>query len=319
MRAAIAVALLASLMAALPAAAQPAPAPGVAARARAPADPVPPGTAQLTREQRAQELDAAWEAAHAAATPGPASIPLLGQATLQVPAGMEFIPHDAAERLSRAGGNTPGPDLVGFVNPLADSSPWIVAIRFEDSGHVSDSEADQLDAAALLAGLREGTAEGNQDRVRRGFPEVELLGWSQPPAYDASTRLLTWALRYRLSEGATEDGGLNHNTRVLGREGYFSLNLLSSPSRLVADRAEAAPLLAGLRYLDGKRYEDFNAGIDRVAAVGLAGLIGVVAAKKIGIIALVGAFLLKFAKVGVLAVLGLGVAAKRLFRRAPRA
>jgi len=53
--------------------------------------------------------------------------------------------------------------------------------------------------------------------------------------------------------------------------------------------------------------------------VGLAGLIGVVAAKKIGIIALVGAFLLKFAKVGALAVLGLGVAAKRLFRRAPRA
>ncbi len=233
-RMALAAALLASLATALPAAAQPAPAPDAAARA--PAGPAPPSTAQLTREQRAQELDAAWEAAHAAATPGPASIPLLNQATLRVPAGMEFIPRDAAERLSRAGGNTPGPDLVGFVNPLADSSPWIVAIRFEDSGHVPDSEADQLDADALLAGLREGTAEGNKDRVRRGFPEVELLGWSQPPTYDASTRLLTWALRYRLSEGATEDGGLNHNTRVLGREGYFSLNLLSSPSRLEADR-----------------------------------------------------------------------------------
>lgn len=33
------------------------------------------------------------------------------------------ILHDAAERLSRAGGNTPGPGLAGFVNPLADSSP----------------------------------------------------------------------------------------------------------------------------------------------------------------------------------------------------
>lgn len=316
MRAAVAAALLASLVTALPAAAQPAPAPSAAVRA--PADMAPPSTAQLTREQRAQELEAAWEAAHAAATPGPASIPLLGQATLQVPAGMEFIPHDEAQRLSRAGGNTPGPDLLGFVNPLADSSLWLAAVRFEDSGHVSDAEADQLDAAALLASLREGTAESNKDRVERGFPEMELTGWSQPPAYDASTRLLTWALRYRMSGAAGEDSGLNYNTRVLGRDGYFSINLLSSPSRLEADRAEAAPLLAGLHYLDGKRYEDFSAGIDRVAAVGLAGLIGVVAAKKIGIIALAGAFLLKFAKVGVLAVLGLGVAAKRLFRRAPR-
>lgn len=168
-----------------------------------------------------------------------------------------------------------------------------------------------LDAAALLASLR----EGNKDRVQRGLPKMELTGWSQPPTYDASTRLLTWALRYRVSGAAGEDSGLNCNTRVLGRDGYFSLNLLSGPSRLEADRAEAAPLLAGLRYLDGKRYEDFSAGIDRIAAVEL---IGVVAAKKIGIIALVGAFLLKFAKVGALAVLGLGVAAKRLFRRAPR-
>jgi len=38
-----------------------------------------------------------------------------------------------------------------------------------------------------------------------------------------------------------------------------------------------------------------------------------------GLIALAGLFLAKFAKVGLVAVLGLGAAARRLFRRTPRA
>ena len=146
---------------------------------------------------------------------------------------------------------------------------------------------------------------------------MELTGWSQPPAYDKAARRLTWALGYRMSDG--DENGLNFNTRILRREGCFSVNLLSSADRLAADRTEAAPAVAGLRYVEGKRYEDFNPGMDKVEAVGLAGLIGVAAAKKLGILAVAGAFLLKFAKVGIVAVLGLGAVAAKLFRRTLRA
>ncbi len=300
---ALASALLLPLLGALPTMAQP--------------QSGPVRAAPMTQQERETEQRAAWMAAHELATQGPAMVPLSGQATLDLPGGMEFIPRDAAMRALRAGGNTPGPNLVGIINPLADTSPWFAVVSYDGGGHVSDSEADELDAAALLSALKEGVAEGNKDRVRRGFPEMELTGWSQPPAYDKAARRLTWALGYRMSDG--DDSGLNFNTRILGREGYFSVNLLSSSDRLAQDRAEAAPAVAGLHYADGKRYEDYNPGTDKLAAVGLAGLIGVAAAKKLGFLALAGAFLLKFAKLGVVAVLGLGAAFAKLFRRTPRA
>ena len=56
-----------------------------------------------------------------------------------------------------------------------------------------------------------------------------------------------------------------------------------------------------------------------MAEYGLLALIGVVAAKKLGLLALAAAFALKFAKVGILAVGGGLLAVKRLFRRKPTA
>ena len=61
-------------------------------------------------------------------------------------------------------------------------------------------------------------------------------------------------------------------------------------------RKAATQLLEGLSYNEGKRYADFNASTDRVAEYGLAALVGVAVAKKLGLIALIGVFLAKFAQ-----------------------
>ena len=268
---------------------------------------------------REAEKQAAWQAAMAAATRGPAGIALLDQARLALPNGMVFIPKSAASRLLSAYGNRPGDTLAGMVALPQKDAPWWVIINWVPDGYVKDDEAAKLDPDAILASLREAATEGNKERVQRGFPELELLGWTQQPAYDAATHRLTWSLQVKSADEDEADATLNFNTRALGRDGYFSVNLLTSPDRIGADRQVSAGLLSGLDYLDGKHYTDFNASTDHVAEYGLAALLGVVVAKKIGLIALAGLFLAKFAKVGLVAVLGLGAAARRLFRRTPRA
>jgi uncharacterized membrane-anchored protein len=56
-------------------------------------------------------------------------------------------------------------------------------------------------------------------------------------------------------------------------------------------------MLAALAYKPGKRYEDFNASTDHIAEYGLAALVGGVVATMLGLLDVIGLFLVKFAKV----------------------
>ena len=60
--------------------------------------------------------------------------------------------------------------------------------------------------------------------------------------------------------------GINYNTYALGRDGYFSLNLLTTSTRVNTDKGAAHELLAALNYNSGKAYEDFNSATDNIAA-----------------------------------------------------
>ena len=268
--------------------------------------------AQTTPDMRQSEQAAAWDAAAQAATAGPATITLVDQATLDLPRGMAFIPKAEAYRWSRSVGNTPGDDQIGIVTTLGNEE-WIVSVRWVPDGYVRDDEARDMKPDEVLANLRDGAEEANKDRSARGFPELELTGWVQPPSYDAATHQLQWALGVQ-RKGQPDASSINLNTRALGRDGYLSLNLVTSRNEIAQYRPVAGKLLAGLQYNEGKRYADFNGSTDRIAEYGLLGLIGVVAAKKLGLIALAGVFVLKFAKVGLLALAGIGLTARRLLR-----
>jgi uncharacterized membrane-anchored protein len=113
--------------------------------------------------------------------------------------------------------------------------------------------------------------------------------------------------------------GVNYNTYALGREGYFSMNLVTALNDLPKDKPAAAELLAALQYDDGKRYADFNSKTDKVAEYGLAALVLGVAAKKLGFFAVIALFFAKFAKVIFLAVAGFGTVFLKYFKRKPAA
>jgi uncharacterized membrane-anchored protein len=276
--------------------------------------------AAQSEEAQANELKAAWTAGAQAATTGPADIAMIDQATLKLPAGYGFIPKAEGARILRALGNTVGDStFVGLIVGTGPGDEWIVSARYIKEGYIKDDDAKNWDADELLANIKSGTAEGNKDRVARGFPELEVLGWVEQPAYDSATHRLIWSLRVKQKDEAdTHDNSVNYNTYALGREGYFSLNLLTSISRIDADKDAAHELLAALAYTPGKGYEDFDAATDHIAEYGIAALVGGVVAKKLGLFALIGVFVAKFAKVIGVAVLAFGGAVWNFFRRKPK-
>ena len=258
------------------------------------------------------EFGAALQAANEASVTGPAEVKLSDQAVLKLPDSFTYVPPAEAGRLLTAMGNRAGDGLLGMVFSRKSQSNWFVVMRFANSGYIRDDEAKDWKVDELLAGLKRGTEEANKDRRARGISEVEIVGWVEAPKYDAETHRLVWSLE-SIEKGAPADAerGVNYNTYALGRDGYVSMNLVTGLKQIEAEKPIAHALLASLQYNDGKRYSDFNSTTDRVAEYGLAALIGGIAAKKLGLFALMLAFVLKFAKViGIAAVAFVGLLAK---------
>ena len=247
---------------------------------------------------------------------GPQDIALANQAVLHLPVGMAFVPQPQADKLLQSMGN-PGtnPTLQGLVMPTSDED-WFMTVRFEDSGYVKDDDAKDWNADDLLKSYREGTEAANEERVKMGATPIEIVGWAQAPLYDVATHRLAWAMSSKEKDASDQDPrGVNYNTYALGRDGYFSMNLVTGLDELPQFKSRASDLLAALSYNDGKRYGDFNASTDHMAEYGLAALVVGVGAKKLGLLAMAGVFFAKFAKVILLGLAFLGSLATRIFRR----
>lgn len=268
---------------------------------------------QSGKAARDAEIDAAFSAALKNATAGPADVPLIDQAVMKLPDGYVWVTKADGQRLMQAFGNRTGSQFVGLVLPSKEIT-WFVTLDYVKSGYVKDDDAKEWNADDLLKALREGTEAGNEDRVARGFPPVEVTGWVEPPAYSAETHRLVWAANLR-RKGASEGGSVNYNTYALGREGYFELNLVGSGETVSREKGRAKELLAALHYNQGKAYTDFQPGVDKVAEFGLAALIAGVAAKKLGFFALAAVFLAKAGKLLLIGVAAVGAIVAKLFGR----
>jgi uncharacterized membrane-anchored protein len=276
-----------------------------------------PALAQPSQDEKNRaEIQAAWTAAGQAATYGPADISLADEATLKIPAGEAFIPAAEANRVMTALGNSADPGRQGLIVARDDKSPWIVDVGWTKEGYVRDGDAKDWQADEMLKNLKDGTESENAQRIARGFPALEVTGWVEPPTYDAAKHQLVWSLGLRNKDApAGQPQTINYNTYALGRAGFFSLDLITGSDTIAADQQVAHDLLGSLSFSGGRRYQDFNASTDKVAAYGLAALIGVVAVKKLGLLAALSVFLLKVWKLGLLALAAASAAIRKFFRR----
>lgn len=262
-----------------------------------------------------QEIEAAMKAAYAAAQEGPADVKLGDQAVVHLPESMFFVPRIQADRLMAAYGNGKDPSLLGVVMPKSDDDDWVITVNFDKAGYIKDDDAKNWNVSELLDSLRDGTEESNVERKKRGFPELVMDGWVETPKYDSSTQRLVWSVAVKhKGETANDNPTVNYNTYALGRDGYITLDLITQKNLVPKDKTAVLTLLDNLKYVEGKRYADFNSSTDKVAEYGLAALVAGVAAKKLGLFAVIAAFLAKFAKVGILAAAALGGGLWKRFR-----
>lgn len=262
-----------------------------------------------------QEIEAAMKAAYAAAQEGPADVKLGDQAVVHLPESMFFVPRIQADRLMAAYGNGKDPSLLGVVMPKSDDDDWVITVNFDKAGYIKDDDAKNWNVSELLDSLRDGTEESNVERKKRGFPELVMDGWVEAPKYDSNTQRLVWSVAVKhKGESANDNPTVNYNTYALGRDGYITLDLITQKNLVPKDKTAVLTLLDNLKYVEGKRYADFNSSTDKVAEYGLAALVAGVAAKKLGLFAVIAAFLAKFAKVGILAAAALGGGLWKRFR-----
>jgi uncharacterized membrane-anchored protein len=199
---------------------------------------------------------------------GPCEAQIGDHATIQVPEGYQFVGEQETQELLQWMGNPTDGSELGMLVPSTEEDEWFIVFEFSDVGYVSDDDREELDSDALLDALRQGTERSNAERLRRGWPTMQIVGWEREPNYDAQTNNLEWAVRAE-SEG---EPIVNFNTRLLGREGVMEVNLVVDPDKLAATLPEYKSLLGGYSYVPGKRYAEFRAG-DKIARYGLAGLV----------------------------------------------
>ena len=241
-----------------------------------------------------------------------------GLAKLSLGERYRYLGAEDTERvLVDAWGNPPGGDQVGMILPAAmsplDEDAWAVVVEYREDGYVSDDESAELDYKDLLAQMQEDARDSNAGRKKAGYPEVELVGWAEPPHYDATSHKLYWAKQLDF-EGGSEDS-LNYDIRILGRRGVLVLSAVGGISQLDAIKGGMQDVLRVVEFNPGHRYTDFDPTADRVATYGLGALIAGGVAAKAGLFAKLGALLLAFKKVIGVGLLAIGALLSRLFGR----
>lgn len=159
---------------------------------------------------------------------------------------------------------------------------WFGVLHFINEGYVKDDE--KIDADALLESLKEGNRQGNEEKRKQGLETLILDGWFFPPRYDTETKRLEWGTKLRSEKDQSIT--VNVTTKILGRSGYISAILVSSPDTLDKDLVDFKQALKSFDYVSGEKYSEWKEG-DKVAAYGLGALVlggaAAVATKKGGL------------------------------------
>jgi uncharacterized membrane-anchored protein len=224
---------------------------------------------------------------------------------------------DARKVLEQLWGNPPDDTVLGLIVPakptLLEDGSWAVVITYSDEGYVSDEDAAKIDYDEMLADMKDGTKEENAARKEAGYGAVDLVGWAVPPRYDGASKKLYWA--QELAFEGNQDHTVNYDIRVLGRRGYLSLNAVAGMSELPVVQTGMQQLLTMTEFDAGARYADFDESTDKVAAYGVAALIGGGLAAKAGLFAKLGLILAKFWKLLLIGIIAVGALIKRFFSK----
>lgn len=199
-----------------------------------------------------------------------------GAVTLNLPPTYRFLDADQAKMvLTDIWGNQRDMNVLGLIvpadKPVSGDGSWGVVLKYDKHGHVDDSNAATLNADQLLSEKKQVDKKDNEKRARQGFQSISVVGWTEPPRYDKPTHTLTWG--QETAFGGDQGTVLNHNMRVLGRDGVLVLQAVASMGQREQVRA-AMRDMAGFTYFNvGHRYDEFKGTVDSIAYYDLAAMV----------------------------------------------
>jgi uncharacterized membrane-anchored protein len=235
-------------------------------------------------------------------------------ARIALPHGFRYLNARDAQRTLTFYGNPRHSEVRALILPPHSnvlSAVYFIVATYEADGHVSDSDAAKIDYDKLLRGMQSSEKSDNEERAKQGFDPIQMVGWAEPPHYDATNHKLYWASN--LVFGNEPVHTLNYEVRTLGREGMLALNAVAAMRDIRTVRSGMQTVLHSSRFVHGRRYEDYRKG-DKVSKLTVAAVVagGAYAVAKTGLFALLIAKL-KFIVVGIAGLVG--ALRKRIFRR----
>jgi uncharacterized membrane-anchored protein len=257
---------------------------------------------------------------------GPYTAKLGNVAEIQIPQGYAFTDAAGTKRFMELTHNPSSEEEIGLILPIppdkgsGEAAPnWYLLFSFDEMGYVSDSEKTSLDANKILESLKKNTEDENEYRQKQGWAAYHVTGWQTPPFYDEKTHDLTWAT-LGSSDDPKEGQSVNYSTRILGRSGAMSVDLVLDPADLATVLPLSQEVMSKFNFTQGSRYADFVKG-DKVATYGLTALIagGAAAAViKTGLFAKLIAAMAALWKLIVVGLAAVGSAIKKFFAKLKR-
>jgi uncharacterized membrane-anchored protein len=215
-----------------------------------------------------------------------------GLAKINLTPDFRFLGSDDARKVLHQMWNNPDdPDLLGMIFPKdkgpLDDDGWAVTINYEDDGYVKDDDAEKLNYGDLLKSMQKEATDANPERVKEGYPSLDLVGWAAPPHYDKATHKLYWAKDLKVNGGA--DDTLNYDIRILGRRGVLVLGAIAGMDQFPVIDKKTPEILSMVDFQPGNTYAEFDPKVDKIAEYGLTALIAggaLAGAAKLGLFGL---------------------------------
>ncbi len=239
------------------------------------------------------------------------------KATLNISSSHYFLgAEDARAVLEDAWGNPPDETVLGMIFPAGasplDYSTWGATVQFSGDGYVSDEDANEIDYAEMMQDLKKSQSDDNKWRAKNGYDPIEMIGWAETPTYNPETHKLYWAKEMKFGE--QDVNTLNYDIRVLGRNGALVIGFIATMDELSQIRQSMPSVLQMAQFDTGSTYAEYQPGVDKKAAYGIAGLVGGAAiAQKTGLLAALLIFGKKFMVVIFVGLAAAAGAVKRFF------
>jgi uncharacterized membrane-anchored protein len=188
-------------------------------------------------------------------------------------------------------------------NLIVFSGDQTIYVQYVDDGYVTIDDWKSINPEDLIAEMRKAQEDWKDELKKTGQNYIEELNWIYKPTFDSEKNAIYVSYEGSWNGKKGKYKSMQTNSIVLGRKGHLKLAFVTSitneTTKLELEQISnlAKDFTDGIDFLEGSKHADYKSG-DKVAALGIGGLVagtlGVKALAKVGILAKLAPFLMKF-------------------------